>query len=45
VTIQGAGADVATVNAAGLDRVFDVRPAGNATLRGLRITGGNAIGI
>jgi CSLREA domain-containing protein len=41
VIIEGAGADVTTVNAAGLDRVFDVTAGGNATFRGLRITGGN----
>jgi len=41
VIVQGAGADVTTVTAAGLDRVFEVTAGGNATLRGLRITGGN----
>lgn len=41
ITIQGDGADVTTVDAAGLDRTFEVTAAGNATLRGLRITGGN----
>ncbi|HJZ71644.1 MAG TPA: fibronectin type III domain-containing protein [Vicinamibacterales bacterium] len=41
VIIQGAGADVTTVRSAVFDRVFEVMPSGNATLRGLRITGGS----
>ena len=44
VVIVGAGADVTTVNAAGIDRVFDVLTGANATVRGLRITGGNVGG-
>src|SRR5262249_58156700 len=41
VIIQGAGADVTTVKSAVFDRVFEATPTGNATLRGLRITGGS----
>src|SRR5262249_61372680 len=44
VIIQGAGADVTTVKSAVFDRVFEVTPTGNATLRGLRITGGSPEG-
>jgi CSLREA domain-containing protein len=44
IIIQGAGADVTTVDAGGLDRVFDVIGGGDATLQGLRITGGTTAG-
>ncbi|MGH9144763.1 MAG: CSLREA domain-containing protein, partial [Vicinamibacterales bacterium] len=41
VTVEGAGANLTTVNGGGLDRVFDVLTGANVTLRGLRIAGGN----
>ncbi|MEP7305923.1 MAG: choice-of-anchor Q domain-containing protein [Acidobacteriota bacterium] len=43
VIIQGGGADVTTIDAGGLDRVFDVLDGGDATLQGLRITGGMSV--
>lgn len=42
-TIEGAGADVTTIDAAGLDRVFDIR-GGTATISGVTITGGQPSG-
>lgn len=40
VTIIGAGANRTTIDAAGLDRVFDVRPGGVLIMSGVTITGG-----
>lgn len=46
VTIEGPGAEDLTINAQGLSRVFNVMSSGpdpfSATIRGLRLTGGNA---
>lgn len=41
IVIAGAGADVTTVNAGGLDRAFDIAVAGNAVIRGLTVAGGS----
>jgi hypothetical protein len=41
VTIQGAGAGATVVDAAGIDRVFQVLADGNATLSGMTIRGGS----
>ncbi len=43
VTITGAGAGSTTIDGNGVttnDRVFDIRPGGDATISGLKITGG-----
>ncbi|MEN0013037.1 MAG: choice-of-anchor Q domain-containing protein, partial [Solirubrobacteraceae bacterium] len=40
VTIQGAGAASTIIDAAGLDRVFEVRGGAQVTLKGLAVTGG-----
>ncbi len=44
VAIAGDGADVVTINAAGLDRVFEVLPGGSLALSGATITGGSVPG-
>ena len=44
VTVEGAGANLTTVNGGGIDRVFDVLTGANVTLRGLRIAGGSLAG-
>ena len=41
VTILGAGADLTIIDAAGLDRVFDVLPGGQLRLEGVTATGGS----
>jgi CSLREA domain-containing protein len=41
IVIEGSGPDITTIDANSVDRVFEVRPGGNATLRGLHITGGS----
>lgn len=43
VTIEGVNADAVTIDASGIDRVFDVLASGNVTLRGLTITNGTAV--
>ena len=49
LTIIGAGASTSTqvartsINAAGIDRVFDLYPGNTLTLRGLEVTGGNLL--
>jgi CSLREA domain-containing protein len=40
--ITGAGASATTVDAGGIDRVFDIGVAGTVTLQGVTITGGHA---
>ncbi len=42
VTINGAGSAQSTVTGDGSDRVFHVRPLGNATLNALTVSGGQA---
>jgi hypothetical protein len=42
IAIVGAGASTTTVDAAGIDRVFDVHEGANARIEGLTITGGHA---
>jgi CSLREA domain-containing protein len=42
ITIVGAGASTTTVDAGGIDRVFDVLTGANARIEGLTITGGHA---
>jgi len=44
LTITGAGANVVTVDALGLNRVFEVSSLNAVTLSGLTITGGNVTG-
>jgi len=46
MVIQGAGAGATVIDAAGLDRVFQVIGSGvNVTFRNLTITGGNIVGV
>lgn len=40
VTISGSGAASTTIDAAGVDRVFEIAPATNVTIRDVTITGG-----
>jgi len=42
ITIEGAGADVTIIDAAGLDRVLDVRFGGSLSLSGVTVTGGGS---
>ena len=44
LTITGAGAGSTSIDAAGLDRVFEVRPGATLTLIGVTIKGGHAKG-
>jgi hypothetical protein len=42
VTIEGSGASTTTIDAAGIDRVLDVRPGATVTIRSVTLTGGRA---
>ena len=42
MTIQGAGSDLTTIDARGIDRVIDVLAGAKVTIDGVEITGGHA---
>lgn len=45
VTIRGAGPDNTTIDAQGIDRLFDIRPIARAEISSLTVTGGRVSGI